>query len=213
MCGSGPDRRRRRCQLCDWLMTLCSQRCHSTVCGRGVVYPIFFYISFSMCLTPFYSLGPSVACGWRSISESADEAPPVTPMSRLKTRDWRASGCSAYSPAPFQHVKTPPMPLCLPDVASSLFVVTRVATDADFFLFYLILFYIYSLFFLIYIYIFFFTDLKFKLNILTPEFCMSESNREIMSQMTAFILETVIYSYTESKTLFAHCIIVWSIVF
>lgn len=111
------------------------------------------------------------------------------------------------------------MHLSLPDVVSSLFVVTLVAaapaslsltvTEISF-LFFLILFYI---FFFFQSFFFFLTDLKFKLNVLTPELYMSESSGEIISQMTAFILEIVIYSYTESKKLFAHFIIVLSIVF
>lgn len=102
MCGSGPDKRWRRCQLCDWLITLCSQWCHRAACGLRVVYSIFlFYLSFSMCLTPFDSFGLGVACGCRSVFGSADSAPPVSPTSRVRTREWRASGCSFYNPALF----------------------------------------------------------------------------------------------------------------
>lgn len=52
MYGSGPDKWRRQCQLCDWLMTLSSRRRQATVCGWELLILFlssFFFKSFFFC--------------------------------------------------------------------------------------------------------------------------------------------------------------------
>lgn len=68
MYGSGPDKWRRQCQLCDWLMTLSSRRRQATVCGWEllILFLSFFFLNlFFFALTVFlprsvFSFGPMI---------------------------------------------------------------------------------------------------------------------------------------------------------
>lgn len=68
MYGSGPDKWRRQCQLCDWLMTLCSQRRQATVCGWELLilflsffFKPFFFFALTVFLPCFvFSFGPMI---------------------------------------------------------------------------------------------------------------------------------------------------------
>lgn len=90
MRGSGPDKWLRRCQLRDWLMTLCSQRRHGTVCGRGVVYSV----SFFFFLKVFHFISASLHFILLDlVSPVADGA-----SSSLQTKLLQSLPCPDYKP-------------------------------------------------------------------------------------------------------------------